>query len=474
MKVLKNYLYNTMYQMFSIILPFVTAPYVSRVLHPNGVGIFNYTSSIVAYFSIVAILGFNVLGTNEIAKVSSNKLKRSHVFWNIFRAKFLITCLVILVYLIFTLHTKKFQLIYILQSITLLNTLTDVSWYFAGIEKFKLIAIRSIAVKIIGAGLIFIFVKNSGDLGLYVLVVGGTSLIGNIFLIFSLFREITFVPLNGSSKKLITYTKRSFTLFIPTVATTVYLILNKTLVGYIDSVEASGFYAQADNLVKILLTFILSLGTVLMPHMSRLNNDGNFDQFKRIFYLSLRVMILLSVPLMIGLIFVSNRFAIWFYGVQFESVGRLMVIESTTVVLIAISNTFGYQYLIPRNEVKKFTISVTAGALVSICISPLLILRYGASGGMFGVVIAEFVVTMIQLWFVRTMFTFMSMFRIVYKYVISGVVMAIVLWYVEGISLDTATYLIVMMLAGLISYFGMLMVLKDHLIFNLVKYIKKR
>lgn len=473
MRILKNYLYNTLYQVFSIILPFVTAPYVSRVLHPNGVGIFNYTSSIVAYFSIVAILGFNVLGTNEIAKVNSSKSKRSRAFWSIFRARVLLTFVVIISYFIFVLQVKEFQFIYILQSITLLNNLTDVSWYFAGVEKFKLIAIRSIAVKMIGAGLIFLFVKQAGDLGLYVLVVGGTSLLGNIFLIFSLFREVYFVPVRDSIPMLSKYSKQSFTLFIPTVATTVYLILNKTLVGYLDSVAAAGFYAQADNLIKILLTFILSLGTVLMPHMSRLNNDGNTHQFKRIFYLSLRVMLLLSVPLMIGLIFISNRFATWFYGAQFASVGKLMVIESVTVVLIALSNTFGYQYLIPKNEVKKFTISVTAGAIVSICLSPLLILKYGATGGMFGVVMAEFVVTMIQLWFVRMMFTLSSIFGLIYRYVISGIVMAIVLRIVRYVPLNSVTYFIVAVTSGLISYFGTLIVLKDYLILNLVKYIKR-
>lgn len=473
MRILKNYLYNTLYQIFSIILPFVTAPYVSRVLRPNGVGIFNYTSSIVAYFSIVAILGFNVLGTNEIAKVNSSKSKRSRAFWGIFRARVLLTLLVIISYFIFVLQVKEFRFIYILQSIALLNNLTDVSWYFAGVEKFKLIAIRSIAVKMIGAGLIFIFVRHSGDLGLYVLVVGGTSLLGNIFLIFSLFREVYFVPARENIPLLSKYLKQSFTLFIPTVATTVYLILNKTLVGYLDSVVAAGFYAQADNLVKILLTFILSLGTVLMPHMSRLNNDGNTYQFKRIFYLSLRVMLLLSVPLMIGLIFVSDRFAIWFYGTQFASVGKLMAIESVTVVLIALSNTFGYQYLIPKNEVKKFTISVTAGAIVSICLSPVLILKYGATGGMFGVVMAEFVVTIIQAWFVRMMFTFASALGLVYRYVISGIVMAIVLRLVGCISLSSVAYLMVAVTAGLISYFGTLIVLKDYLILNLVKYIKR-
>ena len=59
----KNYIYNLSFQIFSLLIPFVTAPYVSRVLMPEGVGTYSYVNSIATYFSLFAALGLSSYGT---------------------------------------------------------------------------------------------------------------------------------------------------------------------------------------------------------------------------------------------------------------------------------------------------------------------------------------------------------------------------------------------------------------------------
>ena len=69
MKVLKNYLYNAGYQILALVVPLITAPYISRVLHPAGVGYNAYTNSIIQYFVLMADLGIAMYGQREIAYV---------------------------------------------------------------------------------------------------------------------------------------------------------------------------------------------------------------------------------------------------------------------------------------------------------------------------------------------------------------------------------------------------------------------
>lgn len=38
-KLIKNYIYNSIYQILLIVIPIITIPYVARVLGPEGVGI---------------------------------------------------------------------------------------------------------------------------------------------------------------------------------------------------------------------------------------------------------------------------------------------------------------------------------------------------------------------------------------------------------------------------------------------------
>ena len=53
----KNILLSTLYQVLTLLIPFITAPYVSRVLGADGIGSYSYTNSIQLYFSMFAALG---------------------------------------------------------------------------------------------------------------------------------------------------------------------------------------------------------------------------------------------------------------------------------------------------------------------------------------------------------------------------------------------------------------------------------
>ena len=74
-KVKINFLYNIVYQLLVLIIPLITAPYLSRVIGASGVGIYSYTYSIVYYFILLVLLGVNNYGNRSIAKVRNNKDK---------------------------------------------------------------------------------------------------------------------------------------------------------------------------------------------------------------------------------------------------------------------------------------------------------------------------------------------------------------------------------------------------------------
>ena len=63
----KNIILSTSYQILTMVTPFITAPYVSRVLGSDGIGIFSYTQSYESFF-----LGTVAYGTREIAQKRDN------------------------------------------------------------------------------------------------------------------------------------------------------------------------------------------------------------------------------------------------------------------------------------------------------------------------------------------------------------------------------------------------------------------
>ena len=78
----KNFIYNTIYQILVLIIPLITAPYLSRVVGANGVGTYSYTYSIVYYFMMLTLLGLNNYGNRTIAKVRENKIALSKIAYS--------------------------------------------------------------------------------------------------------------------------------------------------------------------------------------------------------------------------------------------------------------------------------------------------------------------------------------------------------------------------------------------------------
>lgn len=178
--VVKNYLYNLSYQILVLIVPLITTPYISRVLGAKGVGTFSYTNSVVQYFILFGCVGLNLYGQREIAYVQHNKEKRDKVFWELVILR-IITVSTSLAIFYFTLASHgKYAIVFFIMCIDILSSMADISWFFQGIEDFKKIVVRNFIIKIIGVALIFLFVKSSDDLLLYIMCHSSTLFLGNI------------------------------------------------------------------------------------------------------------------------------------------------------------------------------------------------------------------------------------------------------------------------------------------------------
>ena len=177
-----NYIYNLIYKLLMIILPFVTIPYVSRVLNPDGVGAFNYTNSVALIFTMVASLGTTLYAQKEIAFAKDDVESRTKVFKSILAIRVISTLIVTIPYVILAILSKQYRWLYAVQYIFVLANMLDISWLLQGIEDFKNIALRGIVVKILTVLSIFIFVKEKDDLIIYALISGLASLINSAIL----------------------------------------------------------------------------------------------------------------------------------------------------------------------------------------------------------------------------------------------------------------------------------------------------
>lgn len=472
----KNYIYNLIYQVLVIILPLITTPYVSRILGAENIGIYSYTLSIVTYFVLIGSLGVATYGQRETAYVQSDKKKRSAIFWEIIIFRIITMALVSIVYYFMYIRGTQYTLYYKILILELISNCLDISWFFQGMEEFKKTVTRNTIVKVLSIICIFSLVKTANDLGVYILIYALSNLIGNISLWAYLPKYIQ--KINLKEIKLRRHLKPVIALFIPQIAIQLYTVLDKVMIGSIvENKVESGYYEQAQKIIKILLTIVTALGTVMLPRIANKFADGKTDEIKRNIKTSFKFTYLLAFPIMFGIIAISNRFVPVFLGAGYEEVSLLIRIISPIILMIGLSNVIGNQYLLPTKRQKSYTISVLCGAITNLILNFILIKRYEAVGASIATVIAETTVVIIQFICVRNEIKFLEIIKLGLKNLIASIIMLVIAILIEKILQNKSSYIIILIqvCSGVIVYFAMLLILKDKFIMEIKdKLIKKR
>lgn len=460
------------YQVLAIIVPLITSYYVSRVLNPAGVGANAFTNSIIQYFMLLANVGIGLYGNREIAYVREDKQKEADTFWEIQIVKTIMTIVSYFAFLLFMYVYSGNHLYMWAQSINLVAVAFDISWLYQGVEDFKRTVIRNTVVKIVSMVAIFIFIKKPSDVALYIIVLAVSTLLGNLTLwphALSTLNRVDFKTLNPFR-----HIGPTFTMFVPQIATQLYVQLNRTMLGVMVNQEASGFYQYSDNLIKLILAFATATGTVMLPHVANAFAKGDMSKVRSMLYVSFDFVSALSYPMMFGVAGVSLTLAPLYYSSKYAPVGPAMVIESIVILMIGWSNVIGTQYLLPTNRVKEFTVSITIGAIVNIILNFPLIFFGGLNGAMLSTVISEASVTCYQFMVVRKDLNFKKLFKGNWKYLVAGITMFVPVFWLNINMRASWAWILVEIILGTIIYCVVLLILKAPIVGQAQKMIVNR
>ncbi|MBR2587212.1 flippase [Candidatus Saccharibacteria bacterium] len=469
----KNYLYNVAYEILAIIMPLITTPYLSRVLQAEKIGVYSYTLSVVTYFVLVGSLGVALYGKREIAYVQEDLKKRSQIFIEIFLLRLISTSLSMLAFFLAFCLEGEYSLYYKILLIEILGSIFDISWFYQGVENFKRTALRSSVIKILSTISVFLFVKTPDDLWIYFIIHVASVLFGNLLLWLKLTRYIDIGQIKKINIK--KHLKPTLILFIPQIATQIYTILDKTMLGgiIIDKAEV-GYYEQTQKVIKLLMTLATSVGTVMMPRIAATYSKGETEKIKQYILKSASFIAMIAFPMTFGLISIAWHFVPIFYGDGFGKVAPLVCIISPIIVLIGLSNVIGTQYLLPTKQQKKYTLSVLCGAAVNFILNLLLIPNYASIGASIATVFAELAVTATQFWLVRKQISFTLIIKNTIHYFLAAIPMFI---FSFTISLCIENHIFSLVIQGITSilvYAITLYALHDRSILFVVDRIKHK
>lgn len=457
MKVIKNYLYNLSYQILTIILPIITVPYVTRIFTSEDLGNYGFYNSIVSYFSLFAMLGIGIYGTKQIAAARDV----SSTFWNIYAIQLIASLLALFVYVITLVSIPKMSgMVPIILGIVLLTKMIDISWLFTGKEDFKKITLRNTMVKVAGVISIFTFIKSSEDLYLYIFLIVIFDFLGQ-FVMWIPAKK--FIKRPSFDTKIIKKNLHPIVLlFLPQVAISLYVVLDRTLLGLLGSYSDVGIYEQGQKLTSILLTVVSSLGAVMLPRVANLLSERKEKEAQNMVRFSFILYNLIIFPMIFGLIAINEIFVKLFLGQNFQDVKYVLYIIVFNIMFIGWTNILGYQVLVVRNKNKEFMLSTTIPAIVSVAVNITVIPFFGYIGASITSVVVEFLVFAIQWYYSRNIINKNLLFnKDLAKIICSSLVMfGVVMLCKIMLGFDGIVGLVIYLVVGGISYLAMIFLLK--------------
>jgi O-antigen/teichoic acid export membrane protein len=396
-----NFVYNVLLNVSSVIFPLITAPYVARVLEPDGVGLFNFAGTYAGYFALVALLGIPTYGVREVSKLSENKQGLAKFVSEMMSIALITTIVITAIYILSIAIVGQLNenyVIFLLAGFVVYLAPFKINWYYQGIEEFGFITFRTLIIRVLGIICLFLFVHEKDDLIIYLIINVSSSVIADVWNFTKMWRAGVhpFFTVKGLKKHL----KPLWILFASSIAISIYTVLDTLMLGFIKDYTEVGYYNNALHLSRMLLIVVTSLSVVSVPRFSSYINKGMLKEANGLANKSFSFVGLLAFPISIGLICITPTFVPWFFGKEFYGAIVPLEILSVLNVTIGFSNILGVQILVGLNKEKSYLRCILIGTISNFVLNCIFIPSIGAIGASIASVTAEFFVTFSMFFFV--------------------------------------------------------------------------
>lgn len=398
MSLRKNAIYNIILNVSNVLFPFITTPYVSRILGVENIGVVNFAIAYAAYFVMFAMLGVPTYGMRVVAKCGESKEERSKVFFELFSIVTICSLIVSIIYVIsvFVVPTLYEERVFLLiAGMAVFLAPLNIEWYFGGRERFGMITMRSLIVRVMILAGLFVFVRDRNDVMPYILLTVGATLINNLWNWYYLVKyEIKKCSIGFLNVK--SHVKPMLLLFSSYVAVSIYAMLDTLMLGFLSNYTEVGYYTSAMKISRLILPIVTAMASVVFVRVSALKEQGNFEMIKNVLKESFSYMYTIAVPITFGIIVIAPRFVPFFFGDEFIPSTLSLQILSLLIIVIGMSSVYGSQLIQGMGYDKLYLKGVLIGAALNVTLNMILIKPFGSVGASVASVMSESMVTIVM------------------------------------------------------------------------------
>ena len=370
--VLAKFSYLSLLQVFTILFPLLTYPYLLRVIGLELYGVIVFAQTIINYVSLVINFGFNMSGARDVAVHKEDKVRLSRIVSSTYLCKFIlwIVCLIVYLSVISIVpFFRDYYWVYLLSFLLTLNELLLPIWFFQGIEKMKYITIVNLSARLLFVAAIFLFVREREDYLLVPFLNGiGTILAGGLSLYIVLGKEkinLFVIPI----KDLKSAYKESFPLFVSSLSTQIYVNVNKLVIGSFLGMSEVSIYDMADKVLHLMKLPISMMAQAVFPKISR---ERNIRFVNRVMFLVAGTVLLAYICVFIG----SDWIVYLFTGEYMEEASIIMRLLGVSAILVSFNGFLGGNRLVPFGYSSVYMKTMVGNCLFFLAGTGLLLLTH--------------------------------------------------------------------------------------------------
>ncbi len=466
----RNAVFSVIRMFSNLVFPVITFAYASRILGNVGIGQVNFAKSIVSYFVMFAILGINLYGTREGAKLRNDRddfSKFAQEMLIINGSTTVIAYAFLFISIVSIPKLQDYRTLLLINSVAIILQGLGLEWMYQAIEEYRYIAIRSVVFQLISLVALFLFVREKDDVITYAVI---TVLAGSGSYLLNFLNTRKYIRFKRYDHyEIIRHLKPIFWLFAMTVSIELYTVLDSTMLGFLKGDAEVGCYTAAVKINKMVVHLITAAGSVLIPRLSfyiRQNEESKWQKLLETFY---NYVFLISVPAAVGLFMLSDNIIMLFSGNGFVSAGLTMKILTPIVLVITFSITTNQQTLLSMGKEKLMLIATSAGAVVNLTLNSFLIPLYAENGAAGATVAAETVVAVISFFNIRKYFDIKKAFCRYWQYWVAASPIPIIVFLIKFMPLQCAAETIIIIAVSAVCYFCILLWLKNPFLLELYR-----
>lgn len=378
----KNFFSLAVLKLINAVLPFVTLPYLIKVLGIQQYGAIVLGISLIAYFQAVTDYGFNLSATREIAKHRTSQKQLSYIYsktmvTKVYLLAFSFSILIPVIFLVP--QFKEDLVVYLLMCLMLFGQTLFPEWFFRGVEKMGYIAVLNLIVKLAFTIGVFTFINAPEDYWLYPFLLGLSYIIVTCFAHYIVIKNfnLSLVPIDFTRVK--ETLKFGFPLFINQFVPNLYNNTTNFLIGMILGKSAAGYFGATRQVVTILGVFNSVVSGVAFPYLIR--HKEKFSIYRKYF-----IMVNIALITFLGLV---HQFIFDILGIKYANDSAVYYILMLGMLSVVIYNIHATNYLISRGHdkiVMKITITVS---IIGFASSFLFINNFGLLGGAINIFMSQ-------------------------------------------------------------------------------------